>query len=82
LKGQRLKGELLALCGYNTSIQKEVNLRTARLNLSANSLFPQAIRSRGQRLVSSIKVEVKKKHVPFGWNFSCFAAQVMEQNLF
>jgi len=26
----------------------------------------------------SIKVEVKKKHIPFGWNFSCFAAHWIE----
>jgi hypothetical protein len=33
-------------------------------------------------LVSSIKVEVKKKHNSNGWNFSCFAAHLMEQDLF
>jgi hypothetical protein len=35
----------------------------------------------GQRLVCSIKVEVKKKHISLGWNFACFAAHVMEQDL-
>src|SRR6267154_6146453 len=30
----------------------------------------------------SIKVEVKKKHISCGWNFSCFAAHLMERNLF
>jgi hypothetical protein len=35
-----------------------------------------------QPLVSSIKVEVKKKHLSSGRNFSCFAAHVMEQDLF
>jgi hypothetical protein len=24
--------------------------------------------------ISSIKGEVKKKHLSFGWNFSCFSA--------
>jgi hypothetical protein len=33
-------------------------------------------------LVSSIKGEVKKKHISFGWNFSCFAAHLIEQDLF
>jgi hypothetical protein len=31
---------------------------------------------------SSIKVEVKKKDTSFGWNFSCFPARVIEQDLF
>jgi|SRR5229473_1088485 hypothetical protein len=31
---------------------------------------------------SSIKVEVKKKHISFGWNFSCFAAHLIERDLF
>jgi hypothetical protein len=35
----------------------------------------------GQVLVCSIKVEVKKKHISLGWNFACFAAHVMEQDL-
>jgi len=33
-------------------------------------------------LVSSIKGEVKKKHISFGWNFSCFSAHLMERDLF
>jgi hypothetical protein len=33
-------------------------------------------------LISSIKGEVKKKHISSGWNFSCFAAHLMEQDLF
>jgi len=33
-------------------------------------------------LVSSIKVEVKKKHLSNGWTFSCFAAHFIEQDLF
>jgi hypothetical protein len=37
---------------------------------------------RGQVLVSSIKEEVKKKHFSFGWNFSCFAAHLIERDLF
>jgi len=36
----------------------------------------------GQVLVSSIKVEVKKKHFCAGWSFSCFSAHWMEQDLF
>ena len=35
-----------------------------------------------KRLVSSIKVEVKKKHFCIGRTFSCFAAHWMEQDLF
>ena len=31
---------------------------------------------------SSIKVEVKKKHISTGCDFSCFPAHVMEQDLF
>jgi hypothetical protein len=33
-------------------------------------------------LISSIKGEVKKKHLSAGWRFSCFAAHMMEQDLF
>jgi hypothetical protein len=33
-------------------------------------------------LISSIKGEVKKKHFCAGWNFSCFSAHWMEQDLF
>jgi len=36
----------------------------------------------GKVPVSSIKVEVKKKHVSFGWSFSCFAAHLIERDLF
>jgi hypothetical protein len=37
-----------------------------------------------RRLVpgSSIKVEVKEKHISFGWNFSCFAAHLIKLDLF
>ena len=28
------------------------------------------------------KVEVKKKHISFGWNFSCFAAHLIERDVF
>ncbi len=37
---------------------------------------------RCQLLVSSIKVEVKKKHISCGWNFSCFAAHLLERDRF
>jgi len=33
-------------------------------------------------LISSIKEEVKKKHISFGWNFSCFSAHLIERDLF
>ncbi len=36
----------------------------------------------GKLLVGSIKVEVKKKHISFGWNFSCFAAHLLERDRF
>jgi hypothetical protein len=29
--------------------------------------------------ISSIKGEVKKKHISFGWTFSCFAAHLIER---
>src|ERR1700691_5781414 len=32
--------------------------------------------------ITSIKVEVKKKHFSFGWNFSCFSAHTIERELF
>jgi hypothetical protein len=32
--------------------------------------------------ISSIKGEVKKKHISFGWNFSCFSAHLIERDLF
>jgi hypothetical protein len=34
-----------------------------------------------QVLVCSIKGEVKKKHSCTGWNFCCFAAHLIEQDL-
>ena len=39
-------------------------------------------RVRSQVLISSIKVEVKKKHPSHGRTFSCFAAHLIEQDLF
>ena len=30
----------------------------------------------------SIKGEVKKKHISFGWKFSCFAAHLIERDVF
>jgi len=33
-------------------------------------------------LVSSIKGEVKKKHISFGRTFSCFSAHLIERDLF
>ena len=33
-------------------------------------------------LISSIKVEVKKKHLSCGWSFSCFAAHLIKRDLF
>jgi len=36
----------------------------------------------GQLLVCSIKGEVKKKHSRAGWDFSCFPAHLIEQDLF
>ena len=35
-----------------------------------------------QALIRSLKGEVKKKHDPVGWIFSCFAAHLCEQDLF
>src|ERR1700730_10189357 len=32
-----------------------------------------------QLSISSIKVEVKKKHFSFGWKFSCFSAHLIER---
>jgi hypothetical protein len=32
--------------------------------------------------VSSIRGEVKKKHFSAGWKFSCFAAHIIEQDLY
>ena len=34
------------------------------------------------QLISSIKGEVKKKHFRIGRNFSCFAAHLIELDLF
>jgi hypothetical protein len=33
-------------------------------------------------LASSIKGEVKKKHLSCGWNFSCFSAHLIGRDLF
>jgi hypothetical protein len=33
-------------------------------------------------LISSIKEEVKKEHISFGWSFSCSAARLIERDLF
>ena len=49
---------------------------------------PRVLRSSSQTMLfpssspSSIKVEVKKKHPSRGRNFSCFAAHLIEQDLF
>jgi hypothetical protein len=36
----------------------------------------------GQIPISSMKGKVKKKHVSRGWNFSTFAAPLIESGLF
>jgi len=42
-------------------------------------VYPDPVGVLGLSLLGrSIKVEVKKKHIPFGWNFSCFAAHWIE----
>jgi hypothetical protein len=48
--------------------------------MSVNS--PVTRKNSAQVLVSSIKGEVKKKHISFGRKFSCFSAQLFEQDLF
>jgi hypothetical protein len=50
--------------------------------LEVGLLSPGFSHDRGQLLVSSIKGEVKKKHLSDGWNFSCFAAHLIERGLF
>ena len=47
-----------------------------------SSAFGLDKRIADQLPISSIKVEVKKKHNSNGWNFSCFAAHLMERDLF
>jgi hypothetical protein len=44
--------------------------------------FTRATPTVGQVLISSIKGEVKKKHVSVGRSFSCFPAHVAERDLF
>jgi len=46
--------------------------------------FSRDIAEGGRRaaMKSSIKGEVKKKHFPVGRNFSCFAARLIERDLF
>lgn len=39
-------------------------------------------RKRVMLLVRSIKGEVKKKYISFGWTFSCFSAHLIERDLF
>jgi hypothetical protein len=51
-------------------------------SLSFNNPFSETTRGWTQVLISSIKGEVKKKHFSAGWNFSCFSAHWMEQDLF
>src|SRR6266576_5461377 len=41
----------------------------------------RGVMQNSSHLISSIKVEVKKKHCCIGRNFSCFAAHWMEQDL-
>jgi hypothetical protein len=38
--------------------------------------------NRPDRVLVRLKGEVKKKHISVGWKFSCFAAHMMEQDLF
>ena len=43
---------------------------------------PKVDQNKSKLLVSSIKGEVKKKHISVGWTFSCFAAHLIERDLF
>src|SRR6266566_7813846 len=42
----------------------------------------RGVMQNSSHLISSIKVEVKKKHPSHGRTFSCFAAHLIEQDLF
>ena len=55
-------------------------MRLGGLRKSEN--YNRNLGSRSHLPRSSIKGEVKKKHTSFGWNFSCFAAPLIERNLF
>jgi hypothetical protein len=52
------------------------------LSEDKSAVNPVELQSRSQVPISSIKVEVKKKHFCAGWSFSCFSAHWMEQDLF
>src|SRR6267154_192178 len=54
---------------------------------ACNDPLPQRLHRPSWRKVNgsldrSIKAEVKKKHISFGWNFSCFSAHLIERDLF
>jgi hypothetical protein len=51
-------------------------------SLAVEVQLGQKLQTKSQVLISSIKVEVKKKHFSVGRNFSCFAAHLIEQDLF
>ncbi len=69
------------LWNRNRGERRRANARRVFVQIVSN---PEGIRvpRRGLVLRSSIKVEVKKKHICFGWNVSCFAAHVIERDLF
>jgi hypothetical protein len=74
--------------GYVNSQPTTATMKNARTTIAAAAILRISSPSYGfylrvdHCLVCSIKVEVKKKHNSNGWNFSCFAAHLMEQDLF
>jgi hypothetical protein len=49
---------------------------------TAPAQTPAIAKTQTPLVIGSIKVEVKKKHISLGWNFSCFAAHLIERDLF
>jgi hypothetical protein len=77
LVGRKGLSEVIALCVVAFVFSKEGYLLCR--GPWRNDGEPKDVR---RCLISSIKVEVKKKHFSFGWNFSCFAAHLIERELF
>jgi hypothetical protein len=66
---------------FVASVSRSVQLRESHSS-KRFSTRPNDGLERTGCLDRSIKVEVKKKHISCGWNFSCFAAHLMERDLF
>jgi hypothetical protein len=76
----RKTAQLIAAAVAILDEESPMTIRQLFYRLVSKGLIPND--RKHYQLVSSIKEEVKKKHLSLGWKFSCFSAHTIERELF